>query len=67
VKATQIAFPDAINNAVHTQGVYASRGTNPTSTQSDPFFAGSLASGLVTPAGSPSGAYSATFQVGVSV
>ncbi len=33
VKVTQIAFPDATSDAVHTQGVYASRGTNPTRTQ----------------------------------
>jgi len=67
VKVTQIAFPDAISNAVHSQGVYASRGTNPTSTQSDGIFADSLASELVTPTGSPTAGYSATFQVGVSV
>jgi protocatechuate 3,4-dioxygenase beta subunit len=67
VKVTQIAFPDAVSDAVHTQGVYASRGTNPTRTQSDMIFADSLASELVTPTGSPSAGYSATFQVGVSV
>jgi protocatechuate 3,4-dioxygenase beta subunit len=67
VKVTQIAFPDAISNAVHTQGVYASRGANPTSTQSDMIFADSLASELVTPVGSPSSGYTAAFQVGVSL
>jgi protocatechuate 3,4-dioxygenase beta subunit len=67
VKVTQIAFPDEISNVVHTQGVYASRGRNPTSTQSDGIFADSLASELVTPTGSPSAGYSATFQVGVSL
>jgi protocatechuate 3,4-dioxygenase beta subunit len=67
VKVTQIAFPEAINNAVHTQGVYASRGANPTSNQSDGIFADSLASELVTPTGSPSAGYSATFQIGVSL
>ena len=67
IKATQIAFPDSVSNAVHTTGVYASRGPNPMSTQSDGIFADSLASELVTPAGSPSGGYTATFQVGVSV
>jgi protocatechuate 3,4-dioxygenase beta subunit len=65
VKVTQIAFPDAVSDAVHTQGVYASRGTNPTRTQSDMIFADSLASELVTPTGSPSAGYSAAFQVGV--
>lgn len=67
VKVTQIAFPDEVSNAVHTQGVYASRGTNPTSTQSDSIFADSLASELVTPTGSPSAGYSATFQIAVSI
>src|SRR5262249_48033157 len=66
VKVTQIAFPDGISNVVHTQGVYASRGTNPTSTQSDSIFSDSLASELVTPTGSPSAGYSGTFQIGVS-
>ena len=65
VKVTQMAFPDAINNVVHTQGVYAARGTNPTSTQSDMIFSDSLASELVTPTGSPSAGYAATFQVAV--
>jgi hypothetical protein len=66
VKATQIAFPESINNAVHTSGVYASRGTNPTSNQSDGIFSDSLSSELVTPAGSPSSGYTAAFQVGVA-
>ena len=65
LKVTQIAFPDEISNVVHAQGVYASRGRNPTSTQSDSIFADSLASELVTPTGSPSAGYSATFQIGV--
>ncbi len=60
-------MPDEISNVVHTQGVYASRGRNPTTTQSDSIFADSLASELVTPTGSPSAGYSATFQVGVSL
>jgi protocatechuate 3,4-dioxygenase beta subunit len=67
IKVTQMAFPDSVSNAVHTTGVYASRGTNPTSTQADGIFADSLASELVTPTGSPSGGYAATFQVGVGV
>lgn len=66
IKATQIAFPESVNNAVHATGVYASRGSNPMSNQSDGIFADSLASELVTPTGSPSGGYSATFQIGVS-
>jgi protocatechuate 3,4-dioxygenase beta subunit len=67
IKATQIAFPESVNNAVHATGVYASRGTNPTSNQSDGIFADSLASEIVTPAGTPSSGYAATFQIGVSL
>jgi protocatechuate 3,4-dioxygenase beta subunit len=67
VKATQIAFPETINNSVHTSGVYASRGTNPMSNSSDGIFADSLASELVTPAGSASSGFSASFQIGIAV
>ena len=67
IKVTQMAFPESINNTVHTSGVYAARGTNPMSNQSDGIFADSLSSEIVTPAGSPSSGYSAAFQVGVSV
>jgi hypothetical protein len=56
-----------MNNTVHATGVYASRGTNPMSNASDGIFADSLASELVTPTGSPTGGYSATFQIGVAV
>ncbi len=66
VKATQIAFPEAVNNAVHASGVYASRGSNPQTNLSDGIFADSLSSELVTPTGSPSSGYAATFQVGIS-
>ena len=67
VKVTQIAFPESINNTVHASGVYASRGANPTSNASDGIFADSLSAELVTPAGSPSGGYSATFQIAIAV
>jgi protocatechuate 3,4-dioxygenase beta subunit len=66
VKATQIAFPEAINNSVHTSGVYASRGTNPMSNLSDGIFSDSLSSEIVTPTGNVAGGYSATFQVAIS-
>lgn len=65
VKVTQMAFPESINNAVHASGVYSSRGTNPMSNQSDGIFSDSIASELVTPAGSPSSGYTASFQVGI--
>jgi protocatechuate 3,4-dioxygenase beta subunit len=67
VKVTQIAFPETINNTVHTSGVYSSRGTNPMSNLADGIFADSLSSELVTPAGSVNGGYAAAFQVAVSV
>jgi protocatechuate 3,4-dioxygenase beta subunit len=67
IKVSQMAFPESVNNAVHTSGVYASRGTNPMSNLSDGIFADSLASELVTPVGSPSTGYTATFHIGVSV
>jgi len=66
VKVTQMAFPETINNSVHTSGVYASRGVNPMSNLSDGIFADSLSAEIVTPTGSASGGYNATFQVGVT-
>jgi protocatechuate 3,4-dioxygenase beta subunit len=66
IKVTQIAFPEATNNAVHTSGLYASRGTNPMSNLADGIFADSLSSELVMPAGSPSSGYAVAFQIGVS-
>ncbi len=67
VKATQIAFPESINNAVHASGVYASRGSNPTSNLQDGIFADSLSAELVTPVGAPAFGYSAAFQIGIAV
>ena len=46
VKVTQIAFPESVNNTVHTSGVYASRGANPTSNAADGIFADSLSAEL---------------------
>ena len=67
IKVTQMAFPESVNNTVHATGVYASRGSNPTSNASDGIFSDSLASEIVTPSGSPTGGYAATFQIGVAV
>ena len=66
VKATQIAFPESINNTVHASGVYASRGTNPMSNLSDGIFSDSLSSEIVTPSGSAGTGYTASFQVAIS-
>ncbi len=66
LKATQIAFPEAVNAAVYASGVYASRGANPTSNTRDGIFADSLDSELATIAGDPSNGYSATFTIGIA-
>jgi protocatechuate 3,4-dioxygenase beta subunit len=67
VKVTQIAFPESVNNSVHTSGAYASRGSNPIANASDGIFADSLSSELVTPVGDPSNGYTAAFQIGVAL
>ena len=66
-KATQIAFPESVNNTVHTAGVYASRGTNPMTNLADGIFADSLSAELVTPTGSVASGYAASFQVGIAL
>ena len=66
-KVTQIAFPESVNNTVHGSGVYAGRGTNPISNAADGIFADSLSSELVTPTGSTSSGYAATFQIALAV
>jgi protocatechuate 3,4-dioxygenase beta subunit len=66
-KATQIAFPESINNAVHTSGAYSSRGTNPLSNRADGIFADSLDSELVTPTGDPASGYTAAFTIGIGL
>jgi protocatechuate 3,4-dioxygenase beta subunit len=67
IKATQIAFPESINDLVHSQGVYASRGTNPTTNLRDGIFSDSLAAELVTPTGSPAAGYVGSWQIGVTL
>ena len=66
-KVTQIAFPESVNNTVYSSGVYASRGSNPTSNLSDGIFADSLSSELVTPSGDAANGYTASCQVSVSL
>jgi protocatechuate 3,4-dioxygenase beta subunit len=51
LKVTQIAFPDSTNAEVHGTGVYASRGSNPTTNTRDNIFADSLNSELATVSG----------------
>jgi len=52
---------------VYRAGVYASRGSNPTSNLSDGIFADSLSFELVTPSGDPTSGYAASCQVVISV
>ena len=66
-KVTQIAFPESVNNTVYRSGLYASRGSNPTSNLSDGIFADSLSAELVTPSGDAVNGYTASCQVGVSL
>jgi hypothetical protein len=66
VKVTQIAFPETTNNAVYGTGVYASRGSNPTTNVSDNIFADSLSSELATVSGDAAGGLTATFQVAIA-
>ena len=66
LKVTQIAFPDSINNEVYGSGVYASRGSNPTTNTRDMIFADSINSEMASVAGNPSSGYSATFTVGLT-
>jgi protocatechuate 3,4-dioxygenase beta subunit len=67
VKATQIAFPETVNNEVYRSGVYASRGVNPLANAADMIFADSLSAELVTPIGSPATGYTASYQLGIAL
>ena len=64
-KVTQIAFPESVNASVYSTGVYAARGSNPTSNLADGIFADSLAAELVTPTGDATNGYTASCQVGI--
>ena len=66
VKTTQIAFPESTNATVYRTGVYASRGTNPTSNTRDGIFADSIDSEMATVSGDPSSGYTATFRIAIS-
>ena len=67
VKVTQIAFAEDVIAAVYSQGVYASRGRNPTSNASDMVFADSLSSELAAiTGGDAASGYSAEFTLGVA-
>ena len=65
LKVTQIAFPESVDE-VYGSGVYASRGSNPTTNTRDGIFADSLNSELAMVTGNPSNGYTATFTVGLA-
>ncbi len=67
VKVTQLAFPESTNAAVYATGVYASRGTNPTSNAGDGIFADSIGSELAAVSGDPAAGLTATFRVAIAV
>jgi len=66
LKATQIAFPESTSSAVYATGVYASRGSNPTSNSSDGIFRDSLDSETATVTGDPGGGLNATFRIALA-
>lgn len=66
-KVTQIAFPESTSNAVHATGVYASRGSNPTTNAQDNVFSDGFAGELVNPSGNPLTGYAASFQVALAL
>jgi protocatechuate 3,4-dioxygenase beta subunit len=65
VKTTQMAFPEDVTAAVYAQGVYASRGQNPTTNGRDNVFSDGVASELATMSGSAVSGYTASLQMGV--
>jgi protocatechuate 3,4-dioxygenase beta subunit len=67
VKVTQIAFPESVSAAVYATGVYASRGSNPTTNANDNVFSDGVASELATLTGNPASGYTATFRIGIAV
>jgi protocatechuate 3,4-dioxygenase beta subunit len=66
VKVTQIAFPESVNAAVYSSGVYAAKGPNPTRNASDMVFADSLASEMAAVTGDVTSGFAATFTVGIA-
>jgi protocatechuate 3,4-dioxygenase beta subunit len=67
VKATQIAFPESVNDAVYATGAYASRGNNPLSNTADDIFADSINSELATVTGDSAAGLTATYRIGIAV
>ena len=66
LKVTQIAFPESTNATVYATGVYATRGSNPTSNARDGIFADSIDSELATVSGDPASGVTASFRIGIA-
>ena len=66
LKVTQIAFPESTNATVYATGVYAARGSNPTSNARDNIFADSIDSELATVSGDPASGVTASFRIGIA-
>jgi len=60
-----MAFPEDVTAAVYTQGVYASRGQNPTTNARDGIFADGYTSELATMSGSVGSGLTASLQIGI--
>jgi len=65
VKTTQMAFPEDVTAAVYAQGVYASRGQNPTTNSRDNVFSDGVSNELATMTGNVTSGYTASLQIGV--
>lgn len=65
IKTTQMAFPDEVTAAVYAQGVYASRGQNPTTTARDGIFSDGYTNELATMSGTVASGLTAALQIGV--
>lgn len=69
-KTTQLAFPDSVNNTVHTSSLYAAKGTNPITNSEDGILGNSatdLANETVTISGSVASGYTAAITIGLSL
>jgi len=69
-KTTQFAFPEAISNAVHVSGIYATHGVNTTTNAADHVFGDSatdLANEIFSLTGSISAGYSNTHNIGLAL
>jgi len=65
VKTTQMAFPEDLSASVYAQGVYASRGNNPTTNARDGIFADGYTTELATVSGSVASGLTAALQLGI--